>query len=98
MRAEVGRIFTSSIRHRELAGADKTYVGSLVASRTGLSQSDAEQRVTQVFADLQQTIDAARKSAATLSLWIFVALLTGAFCASYAATIGGRQRDHVQHV
>lgn len=98
VRAEVGRIFTNDVRHRELTAADKTYVGSLVASRTGLSQADAEQRVAQGFADLQQTIDTARKSAAKLSLWIFVALLTGAFCASYAATIGGRQRDHVLHI
>jgi len=29
-------------------------------------------------------------------LWTFLALLMGAFCASYAATVGGRQRDHVQ--
>jgi hypothetical protein len=29
---------------------------------------------------------------------VFIALLTGAFCASLAATIGGRQRDHVQHI
>jgi hypothetical protein len=39
--------------------------------------------------------DTARKAAAYLSLWIFVSLLIGAFCASYAATIGGRQRDNV---
>ena len=78
--------------------ADRADVDSLVASRTGLNQSDADQRVTRVFADLQQAIDTARSRAAKLSLWIFVALLTGAFCASYAATIGGRQRDHVVHI
>jgi hypothetical protein len=31
-------------------------------------------------------------------LWLFLALLMGAFCASYAATMGGRQRDRVQHI
>jgi hypothetical protein len=98
LRAEVGRIVTSAVTHRALPDADKTYVASLVASRTGLSQTDAEQRVTQGFTDLQQVLDTARKSAAKWSLWIFVALLTGAFCASYAATIGGRQRDRVQHI
>jgi hypothetical protein len=98
LRAEVGRIITSAVKHRALPDADKTYVGSLVASRTGLGQADAEQRVTQGFTDLEQALDAARKSAAKWSLWIFVALLTGAFCASYAATIGGRQRDRVQHI
>ena len=38
------------------------------------------------------------KLLAHLSLWLFVALLSGAFCASYAGTIGGRQRDHVPAV
>ena len=37
----------------------------------------------------QQAIDAARKTA----LWMFVALLIGAFTASLMATFGGRQRD-----
>jgi hypothetical protein len=27
--------------------------------------------------------------------WTFLALLVGAFCASFAATIGGAQRDHI---
>ena len=98
VRAEVGRIFAHALRSREMGAADKTYVDSLVASRTGLSQADADQRVTQVFSDLQAAIDVARRQAAKLSLWVFIALLTGAFCASFAATIGGRQRDHVQHV
>ncbi len=39
--------------------------------------------------------DMARRGAAKTSLWLFVALLTGAFCASLAATFGGRQRDRV---
>jgi len=30
--------------------------------------------------------------------WLFLALLLGAFCSSYAATLGGRQRDRVQHI
>jgi hypothetical protein len=98
VRAEVGRIFAHALRSREMGAADKTYVDSLVALRTGLSQADADQRVTQVFGELQQGIDVARRRAAKLSLWVFIALLTGAFCASLAATIGGRQRDHVQHI
>lgn len=39
--------------------------------------------------------DMARRAAAKASLWLFVALLSGAFCASLAATFGGRQRDRV---
>ena len=98
VRAEVGRIFAHALKNREMGAADKTYIDSLVSLRTGLSQADADQRVTQTFGELQQAVDVARRHAAQLSLWVFIALLTGAFCASLAATIGGRQRDHVQHI
>jgi hypothetical protein len=46
-------------------------------------------------AQAKQAADTARKAAAHLSLWIFVALLIGAFSASLTATFGGSQRDHV---
>ena len=64
-------------------------------SRTGLSRPDAEQRVSEVITAEKQAADAARKATAHGLLWMFLALLIGAFCASFAATIGGRQRDQV---
>jgi len=48
-----------------------------------------------VFSNAQKSIEAARKTTAHTLLWIFLALLIGAFCASFSATIGGRQRDSV---
>jgi hypothetical protein len=83
---------------------DTRYVGQLVAQRTGLSQQDAEKRVSDTFAKAKSAADEAaakakdaadqaRKAAAYAALWIFVSLLIGAFSASYAATFGGRQRD-----
>jgi hypothetical protein len=94
--AEVERIFANALRQGDVPAADKTYLGQLVAARTGLSQSDAEKRVSEVIAAARQAADTARKAAAHLLLWIFLALLIGAFCASYAATIGGQQRDHMK--
>ena len=92
---EVGRIFANSLRQGDLPAADKSYLAKLVATRTGLSQTDAEKRVSDVFAGAQQAAETARKAIAHSLLWVFLALLIGAFCASVAATIGGRQRDHV---
>ncbi len=92
---EVGRIFAKSLRQGDLPAADKSYLAKLVAARTGLSQTDAEKRVSDVFAGAQQAADTARQAMAHTLLWVFLALLIGAFCASFAATIGGRQRDHV---
>jgi hypothetical protein len=98
VRAEVGRIFAHALAQGSLSPADKTYAGSLIAARTGLSQADAEQRVTTIVTNAQEALDTARKAAAKLSLWIFIALLSGAFFASVAATIGGRQRHAVQMI
>ena len=94
VRGEVGRILAQSLRGGSVP-ADKNYVAQLVATRTELSQTDAEKRVSDVFAAAQQAADTARKMIAHALLWVFLALLTGAFFASFAATIGGRQRDHV---
>lgn len=94
-RAEVERAFAHSLTRGDISPDDKGFLTQEVSARTGSSPADAEKRVSAVFAEAQQTADATRKSLAHLSLWLFVALLSGAFCASYAGTIGGRQRDHV---
>jgi hypothetical protein len=95
VRDEAGLIFANGLRQGTVPASDKTYLAQLVAARTGISEPEAERRVSNSFAEAQQAADTARKALAHLSLWLFVALLIGAFCASYAATIGGRQRDHV---
>jgi len=102
--AEVGRIFAASGRAPALPLDDTRYLGQLVAQRTGLSQADAEKRVTDTYNRLQTALndaqgrardaaDTARKASAYASLWLFVSLLAGAFVASLFATWGGRQRD-----
>jgi hypothetical protein len=96
VRGEVGRIFAHALPSDSLPAADKTYLGRMVSARTGLSQADAEERVSDTLEEARQAVDRTRKALGHLSLWLFVALLSGAFCASYAGTIGGRQRDHVR--
>lgn len=85
-----------------LEPADRTYLAQIVAQRTRLTQAEAEARVDQVLAQVQQAkveaqqaIDTAAKVAAWTALWTFVALLCGAFFASVAALFGGRRRDSV---
>jgi hypothetical protein len=95
LRAETAGIFTHALEQKNLSAADQTYLADLVATRTGLSAAASDRRVAEVYADMQLAADSVRKAAAHLSLWLFVAFLIGAFCASYAATIGGRQRDRV---
>jgi hypothetical protein len=103
-RAEVGRILTADAASGEMPAADKSYVAQVVAARTGLSQADAEKRVSDVVEQAKNArnkaidaaktaADAARKTGVYVALWAFIALLVGAFSASYMATVGGRVRD-----
>jgi hypothetical protein len=96
MRAEADQIFAHALKDGSMSPADNTYLARLISARTGLSQAHAQQRVTEAFVQAQEAAETARKAIAHLSLWLFVALLSGAFCASYAGTIGGQQRDHVR--
>lgn len=104
--AEAGRIFATGLEAGALPQEDVTYLGQMVSQRTGLSQADAEKRVTDSFArmkakadqakaEAKEAADKARKASAYAALWLFVSLLVGAFVASFAATFGGRQRDLV---
>jgi hypothetical protein len=94
-RGEVALIFANGIREGSIPPSDSRYLAQVVAARTGASEQDAEKRVEDVFAQAQQAADNARKTFAHSMYWTFLALLVGAFCASFAATIGGSQRDHV---
>ncbi|MBZ5677839.1 MAG: hypothetical protein LAP61_26630 [Acidobacteriia bacterium] len=97
-RAEASRILDRALLQDQVPASDQGYLVRMIAAQTGVSQSEAEQRVSTVIADARQAEDTARKVTAHLLLWFFLALLMGAFSASYAATIGGRQRDHVKAV
>ncbi|WP_375413123.1 hypothetical protein [uncultured Bradyrhizobium sp.] len=93
-RSEMMRLFTTGFRNgSEFNPADRAYVAKVVSARTGLSQADAEKRVTEVTAQVKSDLDKARKAAAQLALWLTASLLIGAFSASLAATEGGGIRD-----
>ncbi len=97
-RGIVQRTFDRALRQGTIPPADKAYLSQVVAAHTGMNEADAEKRVSDVFEQAQSSADRARSAIARFSLWLFLALLCGAFCASYAGTIGGRQRDHVPAV
>ncbi|HEY1942219.1 MAG TPA: hypothetical protein VGH40_08860 [Roseiarcus sp.] len=90
---EVQRIMTADATSGDMPATDRTYIAQLVAARTGISQQDADKRVSTVVDQAKTAADKARKVGAYVSLWTFIALLVGAFSASYMATVGGRERD-----
>jgi len=99
-RAEAGRIVARAITNGNLDPNDRTYLAKLVVARTGISQQDAEKRIddgmNQVKAaedKAKAAADAARKASAKASFYLFFSMMIGAFIASAAGALGGRQRD-----
>jgi hypothetical protein len=100
VRGETGRVMAKAVKDGELSGPDKTYLARLVATRTGLSQADAEKRVDEVFAQakdadmkVRQAADAARKAAAHFAIFTTLSMLIGAFIATAGVARGGAHRD-----
>jgi hypothetical protein len=102
--AELVRIFARALTVNALSKDDESYVAQLIAQRTGMTQQQAEQRVSSGFEEVKaafdnietksrEAVDASRAALAYAALWLFVALLAGAFFASLMAVCGGRQRD-----
>ncbi|QND67208.1 hypothetical protein HB777_26975 [Mesorhizobium loti] len=102
---QASRILVASAVAGEISADDRTYLSQLVAARTGLSEADARARVDALIAKVQdakvkaqQAADTARKGSATFALLGALSLVIGAFIASAAAALGGRQRDDEEAV
>ena len=92
-RAEVTRLLLSSVGRGEISAADRIYLAQLVASRTGLSQTDAEKRVNDTIEKMKAAAERARKLGIVLGFLTASILLIGGASAWWAAAVGGRHRD-----
>ena len=75
--SEVQRIMTADAVSGDMPAADRAYIAQLVTARTGLSQPDADKRVTDIVNQAKTAAEDARKSAAIVSLWTFIAPARG---------------------
>jgi hypothetical protein len=94
--AQAGRIIANGLTTGSFPDADRTYLAQLVANKTGVPITDAQQRVNDFIAKATDAADAARKAGAQSALYLALSLLVGAFIASVSAALGGRLRD--QHI
>jgi hypothetical protein len=93
-RAELGRLMAPTLRKGgDLAANDRAYVAKIVSARTGLSQADADKRVSDTIAQAKKATDDARKATASLMLWLAGSMLAGAVASMLGATEGGVLRD-----
>ncbi|HYR67637.1 MAG TPA: hypothetical protein VEP47_15975 [Reyranella sp.] len=105
LKPSIVRIFADGLQAGTLPPADRTYLASLVAMRTGMSQADAEKRVDEAFqqakdaeAKARAAADKARK-ASVLAAFLAAATLAIACAAACAgAAAGGRHRDEQTEV
>ena len=89
-RAEVVRLLS---RGNDLQPDDRSYLASVVARQTGVSQQEAQQRVDTAITSIRQAADKARKVSSAVGFFTALSMLIGAFIASVAAAYAGQLRD-----
>ena len=98
LRTEVTKIITTSLANGKLTDADRDYLGSIVATRSGATPADASKRVSDWYVQTSTTVkDAADKArkAGILAGFVTAASLLIAFAASWWAGVrGGHHRDN----
>lgn len=93
-RAELLRLIAPVTRRGgDVTTDDRAYAARLIASRTGIPQAEAEQRVNQAITQAKDAADKARRTAMQFSIWVAIALLAGALSGSLAAVEGGKLRN-----
>lgn len=99
-REEASRIFMTGLTSGKLEQADRDYIASRVAARLNIPQPEAQKRVDDAFAKLEQAketakqaAERARKIALITAFMTAAVLLLGAAAAWTAAQLGGKHRD-----
>jgi hypothetical protein len=99
-RAEAGRILASGMVSGDGSADDRAYLAQLIAQNTGLAPADAQVRVDQVMAKVDEAkaqalavAETARRTGVIAAFLVAASLLVSAIGAYWAASIGGRHRD-----
>ncbi|SEM71538.1 hypothetical protein SAMN04515666_12027 [Bosea lupini] len=99
-RDEASRILVRSLASGQLDPADRSYIASRMAARMNIAQPEAEKRIDDAVARLNQAKESAKQAAerarkvGVLSAFLTAAaLLVGAAAAWMAAQLGGKHRD-----
>jgi len=97
---EAAHIVAHALTNGAFPEADRAYLSFLVAGQVGVPAAEAQRRVDDFIAACNAEVarvkavsDAGRKATAEASFYLALSLLVGAFIASVAAALGGRERD-----
>jgi len=99
-REEASRILVRSLSNGSLEPSDLEYIASRMATRMNIPQVEAEKRIDDAYARLnqaketaRQAAETARKTAVLVAFLTAAVLLVGAAAAYLAAMLGGQHRD-----
>lgn len=99
-RDEIAFILRSATDRGGITADDRAYIASVIASRTGLTQEQARQRVDEIVsayrkleAEAAAAAETARKAGVVAAFVLAATLLVAAAGAWWAAGVGGRHRD-----
>ncbi len=99
-RNEASRIFMTGLSTGKLEPGDREYLASRLAARAGVPQPEAEKRIDDAFARLnqaketaKQAADQARKMGVLAAFLTAAVLLVGAAASWKGAMLGGKHRD-----
>ena len=93
-RAELSRILASSVASGSMTEPNRAYLVQLVAQRSGVSQQEAERRISDALTSAREAADKARKAAILTGFVTAASLLISFAAAWWAATRGGNHRDN----
>jgi hypothetical protein len=94
IRGEITRMLTSAVATGSLSAENRTYLASLVAQRTGVSQQEAEKRVDDAITATRTAADKARRAAILTGFVTAAGLILSFGAAWWAAIKGGEHRDN----
>lgn len=105
LRDQASRAVVRALEDGELSDSDKSYLTSLVASQTSLTEAEAEQRVDALVAEAQalaqeteaaaqEAADAAQNAAVVLGFLTAAGFLVSLISAWFGAVTGGSHRDN----
>jgi hypothetical protein len=93
-RAEMSRILASSVANGSMSEQNRGYLVLLVSQRSGLSQPEAEKRVTEAFSAAREAADKARRAGILTGFVTAASLIISFGAAWWAALRGGHHRDN----
>jgi hypothetical protein len=94
MRSEISRILTRSTAAGEMSAPDRAYLAQIVAQRAGISQPEAEKRVTDAITAAREAADKARRGAILTGFVTAASLIISLAAAWWAGLKGGNHRDN----